>query len=266
MNSVLDLLNKIVKPGQIAAITINGLISAFAVALLLWPPTAVDVIHVVGKNEDYKVRYVDNKPTIDAIKFEARDAGCDQSPAFNLNGASDPGEIDRIEVENQLILETAQANLQKCSDLFNFKIVDLTNRNKQIADEIGVLKTAQASAQTDLLAYQKAGSSMQIKFQERYDNFTREITDHQGTILKNERTIGSNNLQINKLTEYLAVIKLRLSDPSRIRSSQGFDDALQGIANHIAGFLALAVVVGTAYQPFQRVFLSFFDLYLKNNP
>jgi hypothetical protein len=78
MNSALDLLNKIFKPGQIAAITINGLISAFAVALLLWPPTPVNVIHVVGENE---AKFVGTKPVFDAPPFKVKkDEDCRAVP------------------------------------------------------------------------------------------------------------------------------------------------------------------------------------------
>jgi hypothetical protein len=263
MNSALDLLGKIFKPAQIAAITINGLISAFAVALLLWPPTPINVIRFVGKDE---VKLVGNEPVIDVPSFEVKkDGDCRAVPRF-LKTASDPGEIKNIAVENQLTLETDQVNLQKCLDFFNSELGDLATDDKQISDQITVLRTAQTSAQTDFLAYQKAGSPLQSKFRERYDEFTGQISNLQSQIVNNEQKIRDQNLQINTFTEYLAVIKLRLSDPGRIRSSQGFDDVLQGIANHIAGFLALAVVVGTAFQPFQRVFLGAFDSLLKTNP
>lgn len=262
MNSALDLLNKIFKPGQIAAITINGLISAFAVAILLWPPTAVNFIHVVGDNE---VKYVGSRPFIGAVYFVATDGNCLPAP-YQLRTAADPGEITKIEIENQLILETDQVNLQKCLDLVNSELGDLATANKQITDQIGVLRAAQTSAQTDFLAYQKAASPLETKFRKRYDQFTGEIQKLERKILDNEQKVRDHNLRINAVTEHLALIKLRLSDPGRIRSSKGFDDALQGIANHIAGFLALAVIVGTAFQPFQRVFLGFFDTRLKTNP
>jgi len=263
MNSALDLLNKIFKPSQIAAITINGLISAFAVALLLWPPTPIDVIHVVGRSE---VKFDRNEPHIAASSFEVKKYDdCEVVPKL-LETGSDPGEVKKIAIDNQLTLETAQVNLQKCLDFFNSKLGDLATEDKQIGDQIVVLRTAQTSAQTDLLAYQRAGSPLQTKFRERYEQFTEKISILNTQIVTNEQKVRDQSLQINVFTEYLGVIKLRLSDPGRIRSSQGFDDVLQGIANHIAGFLALAVVVGTAFQPFQRIFLGGFDSLLKNNP
>ena len=96
-------LNKIVKPGQIAAISLTGLISAFAVALLLWPPPPKDVIHVPAMD---KTRKADGP---DYCRLDTKD----------LEVAKDPGKFKSVAVDNQFTLDQGLENVQRCLDFKN---------------------------------------------------------------------------------------------------------------------------------------------------
>jgi hypothetical protein len=174
MGSVVDLLNKIVKPGQIAAITLNGLISAFAVALLLWPPKPDDLIHIVGATliDNVKATLSDQNPIDQArpaiIDEPQTEDDCRIVLQYALKQDDGRGNLKDVALQNQLVLEADQANLQVCLNIYKSKVDLEADENKKLTDEVSVLKTDQSSAQIDLLAYQKAGSPLLAKFQERY--------------------------------------------------------------------------------------------------
>ena len=249
MGSVLDLLNKIVKPGQIAAISLTGLISAFAVALLLWPPPPKDVIHVPAMD---KTRKTDGP---DYCRLDTKD----------LEVAKDPGKFKSVAVDNQFTLDQGLENVQRCLDFKNSQVGAEATEDKQLTDEITVLKVEQTAAQNNYLNYQKAGSPLQNEFYGYYIDDTRKIEALQKKFIENEQKIRDQQYDIDEYTESLNIIKQRLQDPGRLRPTHSFDDVLQGLANHVVAFLGLAVVIGTAVQPLQRVFLGGFDYPLKTN-
>ncbi len=249
MGSVLDLLNKVLKPGQIAAISLTGLISAFAVALLLWPPSPIDAIHIPAKDQVEDI----NVPK-DCEYHEDR-----------LNQARDPGDFKTTAIENQKTLDTAQENVQRCVDLLNSEVGEEATRDKQLTDQITVLRVAQTSAQANYLSYQKAGSPLEGQFLHDFKKDTDQIRTLQDEIVKNEKKIREQGLRIATYTHFLDLIKQRLLDAGRLRPTHSFDDVLQGLANHVVAFLGLAVVIGSAFLPLQSVFLGAFDYLLKRN-
>lgn len=269
MDQIISLLTSLLNLTKLASVSIPGLLTALALALLAWPPPPLDVIPVVTPNKteqvsgdthgaacDISLAQLSSVPEWLGAHQEVTNIDFPGGPA-SLNSRRGPASlvIGQSAVADQLVLEEQKVLIAGC--------MEIETSLKRAA------KAEQDQLSTDLAAREKertAAEENYIASKAKFPNYSRRGIDEaeeqiqpiRTKILSKDDSLRFRQRNIDALTRYASIISERLADPGRLRPRKSFDEYLAALTNRVIAFILLSIALGVVLTPVTRAFSGLF--------
>jgi hypothetical protein len=223
-------------------LSLHGIIAATAMVIVFWPPRPIDRIHTPT-----------NFPDVLASGAQCK---FNDDPGAGALPIPPPGDIKALRanaVETQDELERAKAELDFCIAIDTSHVGEKEDLIANDEYQIKQIEAERTVLQQQYLAYVKSLSELRHQYRTELERKTSDVTALQGKINGLHQDIKRLQLHVDVEKLYLATIVSRLGEPGRLRPRRGIDDVLAGLSNHVIAFLLLALVLGYAFDPFNRM-------------
>jgi hypothetical protein len=235
-------------------LTLPGLVCAFFLILVFWPPKPIDVMPIVQSSLpklDIRPPRV-TQPPFDAFVRRAfmprtADPGCavDEyflEPVVGPTGALFQENNDKAR-SHQYALEEQSENLQRCLAAESRLVGAEEALNAALEGDLRMLEASRARQSALVADYERLNSPMIPLARGRLEATDRTTELKRAAILKNEQAARDRTWEIAELTRWKGIVSDRLSDPGRLRPELGFDDYLSAMSKHVLAFVFLAAVI-----------------------
>jgi len=265
VDKIITLLTNLLSLTKIAAVSVPGLLSNCAIAVMFLPPPPIDLIPIVKPNQ---IEVLQRRPRVAAdVKRPPGliQPACDielislKQALLGLNQVISPSEINEVQsqghpglaprpfakivvdrrsiddepdsVQSQLLLDAEQMRLAECIEAETaLKGLEKTE-NDQLASELAVL--------------------------EKRSPTSKDIQRKRERILNNDQAIRDRDRDLASLGRFSGLIALRMADPGRLRPRQDFDSYLELLTHHVIAFILLSIALGVIVTAKNNALYSF---------
>src|SRR5581483_1396716 len=255
MDRLITLLQNLLSLNKVASVSLPGVFSALAIAILMWPPRTIDEVPCVIIPGQIQIA---NVPACRPTANEQRTRAC-------MLGTRDLPNRPWFEPEasknSQLVLDREKQNIAECVENETSRKGEEKARNEYLTQDVADRQKLSTVLLDTYTAYEKSNNPLAGQFRAKWESNSKAIGDIREKILSNEQSIRDRDRNLTELARFDKIISERLADPGRLRPRQTFDDVLIALVNHVTGFILLAIALGVVSTPLaQAGAAGFFDL------
>ena len=263
---------------KLVSLTVPGLLSALAVAIVVWPPPPGDEVTVVQtiRGAQCSGQLPSRKPfpgcLIPPVAPPPPPAPGNSNPICSYTTARlelpedfapeklPPERIRKAAVDNQYILDHSRIGLQQCQELETAAAGREESENANLTTQIANLDKERSALQDTYVGYEKSDNPLAAGFKRKLEIVEGEINSKREHIIRKEQTIRDRKRYLAEIQRYLKMLDDRTADPGRLRPRRSFDDVLSGLSDHVTAIILFAIVMGIFIEPItSAVFGVFFD-------
>jgi hypothetical protein len=250
---------------QAKNITLPGVVAATAFAILAWPPTPLDRITIQSErtlNIDAPLYWplLAPLPPNDLrypFAVEGFPACSEGRPVRLFQDGKTIRQIGEDAKKNQRLLEDAHQSYLRCIEAETV----LNGEDDALISYTTNLLTQRAAERASILdkfqSYSLQLSPVSGEFKKQLDDKDVEIRDLQIASLRYQQVKGQRGYRVDELNRLDKEVQARLAEPGRLRPKQQFDDILNGLSNHVLGFLTLVLAWSFLLDPINRALFSY---------
>lgn len=163
----------------------------------------------------------------------------------------------QAKIIQQLVLETTRDRLTQCADLETAASGQEAANNDQLTKDIANIDKQRGDIQDAYIASLKANDgTISANLQRKLGVVLELANEYRARFRVNLISLNERTRRLAEIKEEQDNISARLVEPGRLRPIKGLDLYMQGLVNHVVGFILLSIALSLVLVAFDRAVLG----------